>query len=169
MKNLVLLILLLPLFTNCQTEKNVVSKYPANVGDITFDEKLDDPQFKRCLDERYSFQYYNDSKGLQYKGEKIEIERKLEAIHLKSNPNSNGYITIRFVVNCEGQTGMFRVQQMNENYEEIAFDNKLTNQLLDFTKKLEGWIPKEYQGKKLDYYQYLTFKIENGKVSEILP
>ncbi len=169
MKNLVLLILLLSLFTHCQTEKNVVSKYPANVGDITFDKKLDDPQFKRCLDEKYSFQYYNDSKGLQFKGEKIEIERKLETLHLKSNPDSNGYITIRFIVNCEGKTGIFRMQQMNENYEEIAFDNKLTNQLLDFTKKLEGWIPKEYQGKKLDYYQYLTFKIENGKVSEILP
>jgi len=169
MRNLVVLILLLPLFTHCQTEKNVVSKYPANVGDIAFDEKSDDSQFKRCLDEKYSFQYYNDSKGFQFKGEKIELERKLETLNLKSNPASNGFITIRFLVNCEGKTGMFRVQQMNEHYEESAFDKNLNEQLLDFTKKLNGWMAKEYRGLKLDYYQYLTFKIENGKVSEILP
>ena len=95
MRNLVVLILLLPLFTHCQTEKNVVSKYPANVGDIAFDEKLDDSQFKRCLDETYSFQYYNDSQGFQFKGEKIELERKLETLNLKSNHASKGFITIR--------------------------------------------------------------------------
>lgn len=169
MKNLILLILLFPLLKNCQTEKSITSKYPAHVGDITYDEKLDDANFKRCLEEKFSFQYYNDSKSFSFKDEKIEIERRLHMLNFKNNPNLNGYVTIRFLVNCEGQTGMFRVQQMNENYREITFDKKLTNQLLDFTKKLDGWIPKEYQGRKLDYYQYLTYKIENGKVSQILP
>jgi hypothetical protein len=28
---------------------------------------------------------------------------------------------------------------------------------------------KEIKGLKVDYYQYLTYKIENGKVSEVLP
>jgi len=169
MKNLLLLILLIPLFTNCQTEKAAVSKYPAHVGDIKFDEKLDDPDFKRCLGEKFTFQYYNDSKGFQYKGEKIEIEKKLKSLDLENDKNSNGYITIRFLVNCEGKTGMFRVQQMNEEYKEQAFEKSLSDQLLSFTKSLNGWVPKEYDGKKVDYYQYLTYKIENGKVSEILP
>ena len=169
MKNLVLLILLLSLFTHCQTEKNVVSKYPANVGDITFDKKLDDPQFKRCLDEKYSFQYYNDSKGFQYKSEKREIEKEIQTLNLPENKEANGYITIRFVVNCEGKSGMFRMQQIDNEYKEYTFNKKLSDQLLNFTKKLNGWIPKEIEEKKVDYYQYLTYKIENGKVSEILP
>ena len=169
MKNTLLLLSIILLFANCQSEQNAVSKYPAHVGDIIFSKKLDGADFKRCLDEKFTFQYYNDSKGFQFKGEKIRIERKLEALHLKSDENSNGYITIRFVVNCEGKAGQFRIQEMNENYQENSFPKKFTSQLLEFTKKLEGWIIKEYQGRKIDYYQYLTIKIEPGKVSEILP
>ena len=72
-------------------------------------------------------------------------------------------------MNCEGKTGMFRVQQMDENYKETFFDKRFTNQLLEFTKSLNEWIPKEYLGIKINYYQYLTFKIKDGKISEILP
>lgn len=158
-----------PLLANCQSEKNALSKYTANVGNIAFNEDSDGSDFKRCLSDDFTFQYYNDLKGFQYKGEKIEIERKLAALDLQDDRKENGYITIRFIVNCEGKTGMFRVQQMNENYQKFAFDKKFGDQLLEFTEKLDGWIPKEYDGRKLDYYQYLTFKIENGKVSEILP
>jgi len=45
----------------------------------------------------------------------------------------------------------------------------MEEKLLRFTKSLEGWIPKEIKGFKADYYQYLTYKIEDGKVSEVLP
>ncbi len=30
-------------------------------------------------------------------------------------------------------------------------------------------MPEEIKGLKVDYYQDLTYKIENGKVSEVLP
>lgn len=164
-----LFLFILPLLVSCTTEK-AASKYPSYVGDIELNQKIDNPNFKKCGDIKdYSFQYYNDSKGLQFIGEKIAIEKKAEGLRLKSDPNVNGYITIRFLVNCKGESGMFRVQQMNENYEEIIFEKKLTSKLLDFTKNLAGWIPKEIDGKKIDYYQYLTFKIENGKISKILP
>lgn len=168
MKNIFLIILLIPLLINCQTEK-AVSKYPSHVGNIEFDEKLDNPNFKRCLDEKYVFQYYNDSKGFQYKSEKRGIEKEILTLNLPENKEANGYITIRFVVNCEGKSGMFRMQQIDNEYKEYTFDKKLSDQLLNFTKKLNGWIPKEIEEKKVDYYQYLTYKIENGKVSEILP
>ena len=158
------------MIVSCQTEKGATSKYHAQVGDIIFDEKIDDVNFKKCIsDDQFMFQYYNDSKGFQYKGEKYEIEKKLKSLNLKSLKKENGYITIRFLVNCEGKTGWFRMQQMNEDYKKYVFDEKLSNQLLIFTKSLNGWIPKEIEEKKIDYYQYLTYKIENGQVSEILP
>ncbi|WP_131329474.1 hypothetical protein [Chryseobacterium piperi] len=147
----------------------MVSKYAAHVGDITFDEKLDNPGFKKCLDKEFGIQYYNDSQGFQYKGEKISIEESLKSAKIQGDEKSNGYITIRFLVNCRGETGLFRVQQMNLNYEKNLVDKDLETKLLDFTKSLKGWIPKNLEGIKVDYYQYLTFKIENGKVSEILP
>lgn len=170
MKNIFYILFLLPILFSCQSEK-VVTLYPDHVGDIIFDKNIDDPAFKRCLDHDYGIQYYDlsSSNGIQYKGEKIEIVQALEKLKLSSSQKINGYVTIRFLVNCEGKTGLFRIQQMNENYQEENFDKGFVNKLLNFTKSLNGWIPKETQGRKLDYYQYLTYKITDGKVSEILP
>lgn len=141
-----------------------------SVGDIDFDPQKDDINFKICdKNVSYSFQYYNDSKGFQYKGEKLAIEEKLKSLKIQGNENSNGYITVRFLVNCEGKAGLFRIQTMNFDYKEAAIDKNLEVQLLDFTKSLNGWIVKEINNKKIDYYQYITYKIEYGKVSEILP
>ncbi|MFZ4931378.1 hypothetical protein [Chryseobacterium sp. Mn2064] len=155
---------------SCQTEKKA-GKYPNTVGDIAFDEKLDEPGFKKCgagKDAPFSFQYYN-GKGLDYKGEKIAIIEKLEKENIYSKKEINGFVTVRFLVNCEGKTGLFRLKSMNSDLKEEILDDELQNKLLNFTKSLDGWTSKEIKGFKVDYYQYLTYKIENGKVSEVLP
>lgn len=167
MRNLMSVLFLIPLLINCQTEKTAVSKYPNHVGDLEFDKKLDG-NFKRCSED-YSYQYYNDSKGFQIEGEKNKIIQEIQELKFRENKNSNGYITIRFVVNCEGKTGIFRMQQMDSEYKACEFDENLSNNILAFTKNLKGWIPKEINGSKRDYYQYLTYKIVHGQVSEILP
>ena len=162
-------LLLIPLVSFCQQTKSSKSLYPDSVGDIAFNKATDNENFELCY-EKHIFQYFNNSGGLEYDGDKLAIEnefaQKFKSVLLE---NENGLIRIRFVVNCEGKTGMFRVQQMDENYKEKVFDKKFINQLLDFTKSLDGWIPQEYLGIKINYYQYLTFKIKDGKVSEILP
>lgn len=168
MKSILYIFFLLPILFSCQAEKTV-TVYPNQVGDIVFDKSKDDPAFKRCMNKDYGIQYYNDSKGYQYNGEKIAIIQALDHLKLSSSQKINGSITIRFLVNCEGTTGLFRVQQMDENYTEAHFDKEFVEKILDFTKSLNGWLPKEYQGHKIDYYQYLTYKIENGKIAEILP
>ena len=168
MKSILYIFFLLPILFSCQAEKTV-TVYPNQVGDTVFDKSKDDPAFKRCMNKDYGIQYYNDSKGYQYNGEKIAIKQALDHLKLSSSQQINGSVTIRFLVNCEGKTGLFRVQQMDENYTEAYFDKEFVEKILDFTKSLNGWLPKEYQGHKIDYYQYLTYKIENGKIAEILP
>ncbi len=169
MKNIFFYILfLLPILFSCQSEKTV-TVYPNQVGDVIFDKNTDDPNFKRCMDKDYGIQYYNDEKGFGYTGEKIEIVEALEKLKLSCSKSTNGYVTIRFVVNCEGKAGLFRILQMNENYQQKNFDQQFVEKLLNFTKSLKGWLPKEIQGHHLDYYQYLTYKITDGKVAEILP
>lgn len=167
MRSLISILFLIPLLINCQSEKTAVSKYPANVGDLEFDIKQDG-DFKKCS-ENESYQYYNDSKGFQIEGEKNKIIQEVQKLKFKENKNSNGYLTIRFVVNCKGETGIFRMQQMDSEYKAYKFDEALSSQILNFTKNLTGWIPKEIDGIKRDYYQYLTYKIVHGQVSEILP
>lgn len=169
MKNILFLLMFVSMFIQCQSEKKLVSKYSAQVGDIIFDEKIDDPKFKKCFEKDLGFQYYNDSNGFQFHGEKIAIINQLKTANLQGEKKSNGYITIRFVVNCEGKPGLFRVKSIKSDYISEDFDEKLASQLLSFTKNLKGWKIKEYKDVKLDYYQYLTYKIEDGKVSEILP
>ncbi|MEG0927765.1 hypothetical protein [Chryseobacterium sp.] len=156
---------------SCQAEKNT-GKYPDTVGDTVFNEKLDDADFKKCgvgKNRPFSFQYYHGQPPVDYKGEKIAIVEKLKKENISSEKEINGYVTVRFLVNCEGKTGWFRLKHMNSELKDTILDEELENNLLKFTKSLNGWMPKEVKGLKIDYYQYLTYKIENGQVSEVLP
>lgn len=171
MKAVYLFILFSFALFSCQAEK-AASKYPDTVGDIAFDEKLDEAGFKKCgalKDKPFSLQYYNVSQQFDYKGEKIAIEEKLKKENISSEKKINGYITVRFLVNCEGKTGLFRLKHMDSDLKDVVLNEELENKLLKFTKSLNGWMPKEIEGLKIDYYQYLTYKIEDGQVSEVLP
>lgn len=160
--------LLLSTLLSCGQKLEDSAVYPLQVGDIPFDPKVDDPNFKLC-DEGQILQYYNFSKGFQYQGEKVMVNQHFEENFKAGQNPESGFLTIRFVVNCEGKTGRYRVQGMTSEYIEKKFDDKLVTQLLSLTKQLDGWGTGEYDGKKYDYYQYLTFKIENGRLIEIMP
>lgn len=164
-----------------------------NVGEIVFDPSVDDVKFTKC-NEDSPYQYYNIFNGFQYNGEKFEIlklwkntenavsektdkkeTKEISFLRFKKADNNitpsknSGYITIKFLINCEGKSGLFRVQQTDENYNETTFDKAIVNKILNFVKNLNGWVHGEYEGKKVDYYQYLTFKIESNEIKEILP
>jgi hypothetical protein len=168
MKQLSLIFILITTLYSCRQPPDNKASYPLHVGDIYFDSTIDDPDFKLC-DENRVFQYYNFGKGLQYHGEKIKINEHFNGLIAKEQKDESGFLTIRFIVNCQGKTGRYRVQGMNNDYKEKAFNKNLTSQLLSLTKQLDGWVVGEYEGKAYDYYQYLTFKIENGKLIEIMP
>ncbi len=144
------------------------SGYPDHVGDIAPDPALDDPSFKACR-ENYIPQYY--STNSDFKGEKPALEAyfREKFIKNKAHARESGYITIRFVVNCRGQTGRFRVQEIGLDYLPKKFPSALTNRLLELTKQLDGWQPGQRNGLQLDCYQYLTFTINNGDISQIMP
>ena len=69
---------------------------------------------------------------------------------------------------CEGYLDADLVS-MDENYKEKLFPKSITDQLLKITKNLKGWKPKKIEGREIDFYQYLIFKIENAQLKEILP
>ncbi len=154
---------------SCAQSTNEKSGYLDHVGDTKFNIEIDDPTFKVC-DEGRVFQYYNFSKGLQYKGEKPAIDRSFKDKFIsKTLSGESGFLTIRFVVNCKGQTGWFRVQGMNNDFKEKKFNQALVDGLLKLTKELDGWIIGGDEKNKVDYYQYLTFKLLDGNLIEIMP
>lgn len=161
-------IFFVPLFVFSQDNKTEI-KYPNYIGDIEFNKEIDDENFKVCF-EKHTFQYFNDSKGFEYEGEKRALEKEISKEYKsKFIANETGLIRINFIVNCNGETDRFRLISMDEKYNEKVFDKSITEQLLRITKSLKGWKGKQIQGTKIDYYQYLIFKIENGQLKEILP
>lgn len=150
-----------------QAQDKAEQKVLNHVGSIQTDASLDDPTFIVC-DETWTYEYYNFGKGVQFEGEKIKILNHFKEQY-KPLAKDNGYFTIRFVVNCRGETGRYRIESMNFDYQPIVFDEKTADQLLTLTKELKGWGIAAYEKKERDYYQYLTFKLEDGRITEILP
>lgn len=167
MKQLIFLLLLICAL-GCSNQN-----HQQDVGDIPFDPAMDNPDFKICGRESSIKQYYVRGSSLLpagYKGEKRALEKAvLEQYAFPVSESENGYVTIRFIVNCHGAAGRFRVEQMGLDYQPRVFDPALVRQLLIITQSLDGWIPVSRDGKTYDFYQYLTFVLRNGQIVKILP
>ncbi len=166
-----LLLLFLALFSACTPSKNVSvpgSNYPNNIGDIKPDSSLDDSTFRACRESNIP-QYYSINSG--FEGEKPAIKRYFDQNFKKNRSwaKENGYITVRFVVNCNGQTGRFRMLEMSPEYQPKKFSPTLSDQLLQLTKQMSGWLPGRSENIPYDYYQYLTFTITKGEITQIMP
>ena len=160
--------LVLLLLYGCSQSKNEKTEYLDHVGDIAFDPAIDSKDFQPCHGDLAS-QYYAFGEHIQYEGEKRQMIRDIEKQYDSSLTGESGYVSIRFIVNCEGQAGRFRVRTMDENYVHKDIDKRVTTQLVDILRSLKGWKAGEYEQRYYDYYQYLTFKIESGKIVSIIP
>lgn len=162
--------ILLFMVYGCKPNNNATEpeKYLDHVGDLTHDPELDSKDFHSCHEDLVN-QYYAFGQNIQYKGEKRALMNSVYSQYNGKAFNDTGYITIRFIVNCEGQSGRFRVKTLDNAYNPVELNTEMTAQLLSIVKGLDGWIPGMYEGKGYDYYQYLTFKIESGEITSILP
>jgi hypothetical protein len=160
--------LLLLLHSCASSPKEAVAYHYANVGDIEPEAGRDDLTFVTC-DPNHIYQYY--AANTSYEGEMPAIRRHFstQLSYEGTAPEGDGYVTVRFVVNCKGKTGWFRLLEVNDKYERTRFDGALTKQLLRLTKDLNAWIPGRRDSVAVDTYYYLNFKIKQGKVTDIMP
>ncbi len=142
-----------------KTAKSAMAEYPDHVGDIAPDPELDNLDFKTCSKGKIP-QYY--ALGADYRVANKVLMDHFGTVTLPDN-TPKGYYTIRFVVNCEGRIGRLREQSMNTDYQEMEFRKDLKATIRTRLLAFDQWP----QGR--DFYQYLTFKIEGGKISEVLP
>jgi hypothetical protein len=170
MKQTIFILLTIFVFSCAPVGHENVSKN--DVGDIPFDKILDDENFKTCNEtniNQYYVRYSADTRP-GYQGEKKGLDKAiLSKYSFQQSEQENGYVTIRFIVNCKGETGRFRIEEMDFAYKPRKFDSKISHQLLEIVKNLKEWIPRKSNGESLDFYQYLTFKIEKGQIVKILP
>ncbi len=161
-------------------------KYNDKVGDIPFDKALDDPSFQPCNEAR-ALPYNIYGGALRIKGDKYRvIQHFVQGYSLGPVDGQTGYITIRFMVNCKGQTGRFRLYQMDMNGQTAHFEAAIQQRLMSLCKSLDGW-EIQYASDKdgivtnflspsgtpgavaYDYYQQLTIKLKDGQIEQILP
>jgi hypothetical protein len=167
----IIIALALAIFSACNPPKKIEASnfdYPKQVGDIKPDPMLDDTTFHACREANIP-QYY--SVNGSFEGEKPAIERYFQQHFRKQKAweKENGYLSIRFVVNCKGETGRFRIQEMGMDYQAKKFPETLSQHLLTLCKQMDGWQPGRSETFVYDYYQYLTFTIAKGEILRITP
>ena len=141
-------------------------KYTNDIGYIDPKTAFGDKNFKTCKNEIY--EYYNSESNAGYKhGKKALWDSVLTkySVSLKES----GYLTFRFVVNCEGKAGRYMVIQNNLDLEPKVFEDELISQLLTITQGLKEWRQVILENEPRDYYMYITYKLLDGKIIEILP
>ena len=84
--------------------------------------------------------------------------------------NGSGYVTLRFIVDCEGVIHKVKVLQTDENYQPYRFDKGFVSDLNAYIHTLDKWEKNisinEY--KNVNYIAYITFKIRNGEVINVI-
>lgn len=172
MKALVIGSILFLFLSACHSQK-VISEnndYLRWVGDIAYSKEIDKTDFLVCNGDDEIVQYFNISDGPMYFGEKSSL---VQTFNEKFEPiidsTQNGLIRLRFIVNCKGEAGRYRILQSDTNYQEFTFDNRITDQLAQITKEIVKWQILYKDQTPADYYFYLVFKIKNGALNEILP
>ncbi|RMB58581.1 hypothetical protein EAX61_09785 [Dokdonia sinensis] len=128
---------------------------------------LGDPNFRAC-DEEHIYDYYNPQRATYSKG-KNGLRDFIMSHYENRAYTDSGYLNIRFVVNCNGEAGRYVIHENNLNLEPIVFSEDLVNQLYDITTQLKRWNPNVIREEKRDSYMYISYRIENGEITEILP
>lgn len=122
-----------------------------------------------CKD--YNLYYYQV--GGKYPKSSITLLKEVKAWmeQYKTSYTGSGYITFRFRIDCKGnRVKRTRVLQTDEQYRTTHFDQDLVAGLYSFLSTLTEWkINVSAKGNALSYNAFITFRIQDGKVVNIIP
>ncbi|MFD0964511.1 hypothetical protein [Pseudofulvibacter geojedonensis] len=151
-------------------EISLVEKYPYHIGHINPETALLNKKHKLCGGEKPQITMYYSGAGLNaYKYNKKRFRETILSQY-KNTYADSGYVNFRFLVNCEGKAGWFEIIEMDLNLELTDLDDNMVNQLLHLTAETEWNFFFDQDGKTpLNYYMYISYRIENGKITEIIP
>jgi len=139
-------------------------KQTTKVGDIFYDSAMDSAEFNSCGDYQI-LQYYQV--GTYYQSGKKAIKTELLPKVKTDGLPQNGLLTVRFVVNCNGETGYFRTKMIDANIKEIEVPLEASKPIYALIAELKGWVPGQIYGNPTDSYAQIAFKLEDGKITDI--
>ncbi|MEO6837719.1 MAG: hypothetical protein ABI261_09015 [Ginsengibacter sp.] len=123
-----------------------------------------------CKD--YNVYFYQGNGRGKYPESSSSILKETQSF-LKRKNNSykgSGYVTFQFMINCSGKKmNKTRVLQTDEKYNNYHFDKGLVQELYSFLNTMDKWkVFKIKSGEILSYHAFITLKIKNGKVINII-
>ena len=122
-----------------------------------------------CKD--YTIYYYQV--GGKYLESSITVLKQAQTYlqHVDKIDDGSGYITFRFRIDCAGhRTKRTQVLQTDETYKTHHFNKAFVNELYLFLNTLNDWkAARDNRGNSLSYIAFITFKIKDGKVINIIP
>lgn len=144
---------------------------PERVAYIQPETTLDYPtDFTPCLDQQFANDYYNGDPDAGYDGGKQALWKDILAqLNPETLGNESGYLTFRFIVNCEGRAGWFTTVQADLDFMPKQFPAALIEHLFTILQSLDNWHPVVIRGDERDAYCYLTFKLNHGQLIDLLP
>jgi len=134
------------------------------VGDIPVKGNLEAEGFSPCY-EHSIYQYYQIN--TDYVGGKRAIKSKLKDKFPISTLSESGLLTIRFVVNCKGETGLYRSKMIDTYLQEIDLSEKDLTQIYSAISALDKWQPGSVGDNPEDSYYQISFKLVNGSLIDI--
>ncbi|MGY0390928.1 hypothetical protein ACW5R3_00035 [Bizionia sp. KMM 8389] len=148
--------------------KNVPQeKYTHDVEYIDPDKALLNEGFEVC-NENYILQYYNPQRATYSKG-KNGLRNFILSNYKNKNYTDSGYLNIRFVINCKGEAGRYVIHENDLDLNPTKFNKDLVETLFQLTTQLKTWNPNYWQDAYRDSYMYISYRIENGEITEIIP
>jgi hypothetical protein len=131
----------------------------------------DDSNFKICGHEERIMDYYNLDPNAEYKyGKRAMRNIILEQLNTEKLKGQSGMLTFRFVINCKGEAGRFVTNGVDFDFQKKEFSEKCVNHLLSILQGLKTWQNLETKdGETRDAYAYITFKIKDEEIIDILP
>lgn len=113
--------------------------------------------------------YYGDraSNSLGSEG----ILKYSNSIKRNKNKSEHGFITINFSISCKNEIGKFGLELLDSSFERTEFSYELIKAAFQTVKKLKWSINKNNDRYKIndEIHAFLTFKIENGEITDVTP
>ncbi len=120
------------------------------------------------------YPYYKIGAELKYNGGFYAIKEIVNTNFSNSKfeniNDNNGIVVVNFQVNCFGSITNLHSKSYNLEYVESKINQLIINNLTNSVLSLKNWIlSNNEKGEKMCYHKFLSFKIVNGKIIEILP
>lgn len=128
------------------------------------------PNFKLCGSENSIADYYNGDPDAGFtKGNKVLLKHLKSKIDTTAFNDFEGILTIRFVISCEATLGRFVAEAYDFDYQKQGLPENVVPVVIQSLLELNDWQATEIRGERRDSYAYISLKIKDAEIIDLLP